>query len=265
MPYILSGTLLYLIIITSALSQTNQSCNERLDPMGISHLTVNSESDYYFCFGFLHAKYRAWQMDYFRRTALGKNAEVLGYSHLKSDLMMRLLDLPRIANRIWTDMTPMEQEPWINYAKGVNSGLVIGNKSKEFQMANYEPENWEPEHALLVLLLQSFDQTRKTFTKDYENQLAVGKYGDKAKDLFNFDNLPWDDTILKNDEYPKKVLSKYSSTNINNNSKHYPAPQLWSNFPSPLGLESGSNNWVISKNKTKNKVAILAKDRKSVV
>ena len=158
--------MIYLLLILSSLSSFATSdikCDAKYDNVGITRQKVNSINEYYYCFGYHHARDRAWMMDYFRRVAQGRNAEVYGYSSLKSDLMMKLLDLPKLANRLYAGM-PEQNKQWLKaYADGANVGFEQGKKSQEFKDLNYNPEKWEPEHSVLVLVLQSFDQTRKTF------------------------------------------------------------------------------------------------------
>lgn len=251
---------LLLLFVTFILTHSlvaSEICPERNDNLQISHVEVANEQDYYYCFGYLHGRDRAWQMDFFRRSGQGRNAEVLGFAHLKTDLMMRLLGLPELAKKFWNEMPNNEKTWWIKYAEGVNEGMLLGKNAKEFELANYQLEPWKPEDSILILLLQSFDQTRKTFIKDYEEQLALEKYGEKAIELFSLDNLPWDDTILQDGEYPKKKITSFFQ---HDPAKDFSKIKLWEDFPSLFGLDSGSNNWVVSKNKSKTKNALLAND-----
>lgn len=238
----------------SAFATSDIKCEATYDDMGITRQKVNSLQEYYYCFGYHHGRDRAWEMDYFRRVALGKNAEVYGFSSLKSDLMMRLLDLPALANRLYNEL-PDQNKEWLKaYAQGANQGFHEGKNAKEFKDLGYEPEEWLPEHSILVLTLQSFDQTRKTFFRDYEEEKLKEHWKEKTEDLFNEDEAPWFNTILKKGEY--KTTESIKKT-------VYTPPQkmkLWENFPEVFGKESGSNNWVISKAKSKTGHAMLAND-----
>jgi acyl-homoserine lactone acylase PvdQ len=106
----------------------------------------------------------------------------------------------------------------------------------------------------LVLFLQSFDQTRKTFFRDYEEERLKAKWGDKTEGLFDEDNMPWENTILKEGEYEKR------SSTLKTSSTQAFGPKLWGEFPTVFGKETGSNNWVVSKAKSKSGKAILAND-----
>lgn len=251
MKILLLGLFLF---ITSRALASNNKCKTSYDNLGIPHVEVTSTEDFYFCFGFHHGRDRAWQMDYFRRVAEGRNAEVLGFSQLKSDLMMRLLDLPSAAKKIWDSFNPSQKETFLHYTSGVNEGFKEGKKAQEFKDLDYSPEEWEPENTIVLLLLQSFDQTKKSFLSDYLEEKNKEEWGDKAKELFDEEGMPWENNILKEGEYQKRVTSRSSSSPSNQ------VVKIWANFPEVFGKESGSNNWVISGKKSKTGKAILAND-----
>lgn len=248
--------MLYLLLglLVSSVEASTYICKTKYDQLNIPHVETSSMEEFYYCFGLNHGRDRAWEMDFFRRVGQGRNAEVLGFSQLKSDLMMRLLDLSSLAEKTWAGF-PAEKKKWIElYAEGVNEGFKTGKNSKEFIDVGFEPEPWKPHHSILVLFLQSFDQTRKTFFRDYEEEKLKAKWGDKAASLFDEDNLPWENTILKDGEYEKRTSPARTTYNKTNHIK------LWAEFPTLFGLETGSNNWVVSKAKSKNGKAILAND-----
>lgn len=235
-------------------SFASTACEGKYDNLNIIHLETKSERDFFYCFGYHHGKDRAWQMDFFKRVAEGRNAEVYGFAHLKSDLMMRLLDLPSEAKRIWSEVPQEKKDIFQWYAEGVNEGFKLGQEAREFKDLGYRPDEWKAMDSMTLLLLQSFDQTRKTFMLDYEEEKARENWGARAEKLFDEDNLPWNNTILKEGEYPKSSEIQKTSSFPQNMKK------IWADFPTVFGEESGSNNWVISGKKSKSGFAILAND-----
>jgi penicillin amidase len=246
-------TLLTLFTAFSNASNTPH-CEAVYDKLGIAHVNVTDQSHYYYCFGHHHGRDRAWQMDYFKRVALGKNAELYGFSALKTDLMMRLLNLPQLADRLFNELPSETKKILQDYANGVNAGFKTGKEAREFKELDYTPSLWMPQDSVLILLLQSFDQTKKTFAKDYEEEKFKEHWGKKVESLFSEDNVPWVNTILKEGEYSKVIPISKKTTFISNPIK------LWAEFPEVFGRESGSNNWVISKQKSKTGNALLAND-----
>ena len=56
------------------------------DSLGIPHIRAGSVHDAFFAQGYVHAQDRLWQMEYDRRRALGRWAEVAGPTGLEHDL-----------------------------------------------------------------------------------------------------------------------------------------------------------------------------------
>ena len=48
------------------------------DPFGVPHIFASNDNDLFYGFGWAMAQDRLWQLDYLRRKALGRLAEILG-------------------------------------------------------------------------------------------------------------------------------------------------------------------------------------------
>lgn len=245
----------YFFLALSATTALANPCELYRDALRIPHLKITDEKNFSYCFGYMHGRDRAWMMDYFRRSALGTNAEVYGFSHLKGDMMMRLLDVPRMAEKLWSNLLSQEKELLELYARGVNQGFRFAKQTptKEFQEGYPDPEDWKPQHTLMVLLLQSFDQTRKSFYTEWLEAQAQKKWGEKAGELMDSDGTPWETTILKEGEFQAAAQSVQQNPRSS-------LPAFFAHFPSLFGEQSGSNNWVVDASRSKNKTAMLAND-----
>src|SRR5690606_26071296 len=179
----------------------------------------------------------------------------LGYKFIKNDFMMRLLDLPQLAARLYEELPAESKQLLLDYSKGVNEGFREGKQSDEFTKLGFTPARWEPLHSIAVLLLQSFDQTKKTFFFDIKEQEKLARYPE-AKNLFDENKTPWLTTILKKGEY----LTEKSEEEEGSVTSYYRSSKLWAPFPELFGEKSGSNNWVVHSSYTKNRKAILAND-----
>src|SRR5262249_7153328 len=71
------------------------------DHRGIPHVLADRDEDLFFGFGYATAQDRLFQLDYLRRRALGRLAEVLGSEGLELDLVARTVGLHLIAEREW--------------------------------------------------------------------------------------------------------------------------------------------------------------------
>jgi penicillin amidase len=245
--------LVMLLLLSSA---WGARCDMWEDAQRITHVRAADETQGTYCMGYLHGRDRAWQMDHFRRVALGRTAEVYGFSALKSDLMMRLLDLPSWGEKLWVKLGASEKA-WLQaYARGVNHGFRVAKQQPgaESRRGYPAPGEWRPQDSLMVVMLQSFDQTRKAFSSEWEEDKTIAKWGKRAEELLNPDGLPWDATVLQRGEYP---LSARPGTTT---SVMSPALKLWAQFPEVFGKESGSNNWVVAPSRSKSGKALFAND-----
>jgi hypothetical protein len=69
------------------------------DRWGIAHVHAESDRDVFFGFGYATAQDRLFQLDWLRRTARGRLAEILGPEAIESDLLYRTIGLSQIAEK----------------------------------------------------------------------------------------------------------------------------------------------------------------------
>ena len=67
------------------------------DTADVPHVFGQTDADVYYALGFAHAQDRLWQMVMLRRTVQGRLSEVFGLETVKTDELMRTLDLYRLA------------------------------------------------------------------------------------------------------------------------------------------------------------------------
>jgi penicillin amidase len=123
------------------------------DQIGVPHCYAASEHDAFFAQGWVHATDRLWQMEYDRRRALGRWAEVVGSPGVASDLFYRRIDLAGSARRDWAALAPRTRAMLEAYSAGANAGMTSkGGRRlpRDLQLAGVVPQTWEPWHCLLV-------------------------------------------------------------------------------------------------------------------
>ena len=241
-----------------------KSCQAWMDPSDIPHLRGSEEGITFACLGYVHGRDRAWQMDFLRRTAQGRKAEVLGSSAIRGDVLMRLLGFEKLAERIFAEMPANDQSRLWAYTHGVNQAFPHtqedANRSYEFAKWHYRPEPWRPQDTVLIILLQAFDQTRKTFEQD----IAESKPGPAPVDVGA--DLPWMTSVLKSGEYETRAKSAKApgsssdtspaeAAGVEESSEHEVA---WGFGAPTAGV--GSNNWVLAPTRTRSGKAWLAND-----
>ena len=231
--------------------------DERLVP----HVFAENETDAYFIQGYLHAKFRLWQMDLQVRSAAGRASEIAGEIALNHDREFRRLGMVYGAEK---SLKQMEADPVIKatcdaYTAGVNEyikSLTVATLPLEYKLIGYEPELWSNFKTALFLKYMSYDlAARET---DFEMTNAKQFF---SKEDFNLlypviqDSL--DPIVPKGTVFaspgvvpaaPASVDSLYFSSPVKVDKVNNPDPG------------NGSNNWAVSGSKTESGAPILCND-----
>jgi len=64
-----------------------------MDDRLVPHIYADNDEDAYYVQGYLHAKYRLWQMDFQTRVAAGRLSEIAGADKLYIDRFFRRLGM----------------------------------------------------------------------------------------------------------------------------------------------------------------------------
>lgn len=128
------------------------------DRWGIGHAVAPDALAAFAAQGWLAAADRLWQMEWDRRRALGRWAEVAGPSAVAEDKLFRRLDLAERAKRNWAQLSPDTRAMTEAYARGVNAWLAANgnNLPAEFDAHPEAPETWEPWHSVAVYQIRHF-------------------------------------------------------------------------------------------------------------
>ena len=101
------------------------------DQRGVPHIHAESDLDLYTGYGYAMAQDRLWQLDYYRRQAHGRLAEILGAkacpeatggapTALQRDTIARTIGFARIAKTQWQVMQDSAAGRLKAFAKGIN-------------------------------------------------------------------------------------------------------------------------------------------------
>ena len=129
------------------------------DALGVPHCYAADEAEAFYAQGWVHAADRLWQMEYDRRRAVGRMAEVVGASAVKADTFYRRLDLETYVRRDVAALAPATVAMLESYAAGVNAWLASEPLPREFDVAGLSTEDvapWEPWHSLVVHRVRHF-------------------------------------------------------------------------------------------------------------
>jgi penicillin amidase len=125
------------------------------DPEGVPHARAASLHDAFFAQGFAHAQDRLWHMEYDRRRAYGRWAEVAGPAGVGQDVLARRLGLGRSARADYEGAAPETRAMLDAYAAGVNAFLETTRAwPVEFELLGTRPEPWAPWDSLAVFKIR---------------------------------------------------------------------------------------------------------------
>jgi penicillin amidase len=128
----------------------------RRDRWGVPHVQAGTPADVWFGQGFCQGQDRLWQLDLYRRVALGRLAEIAGPEGVKSDCFMRTLGLARAGEREAAELDPELRADLDALAAGINAAAETTTVAPfEFQLLRLEFEPWTVAHSLAMQKLLS--------------------------------------------------------------------------------------------------------------
>jgi len=250
------------------------------DQWGVNHIYAENQHDLFFSQGYCAAKDRLFQFEIWRRQATGTVAEILGERELKRDIGTRLF---KYRGDLKTELNHYhpQGEAIINaYTDGVNSYIdeVLSHQELlpiEFRLLKILPGKWTPD-----VVISRHQGLLGNITEELKIGNAVSKAGaEKVKELMWFhpkdpdlridsaiDQKLLNDNILElYNAYRKEIV--FEASDISKAEEDPDAvmnllKQPISNAYQPAfehGID-GSNNWIVSGNRTASGHAMLAND-----
>lgn len=118
------------------------------DPWGVPHIFAQNQEDLFFAQGFAAAQDRLFQMELWKREGQGRLAEVIGPELVERDRLARLFRYRGDLEQEWATYTPGTKEIAAAFIRGINSFIAQGHLPVEFEVAGFTPEPWAPEDLL---------------------------------------------------------------------------------------------------------------------
>ncbi|MBZ9714833.1 penicillin acylase family protein [Deinococcus multiflagellatus] len=234
------------------------------DAWGVPHIRAQRDEDAVFALGFVHWQDRAWQMDFQRRVAQGRLAEVLGEAALPQDKFLRTWGFQRATLSALPALEDRSRRLIRAYTAGVNAAQAQGKVAPEFRILGYTPEPWQEVDSLSWSKLMAFD-----LGGNYEEEVlgarVVQKLGESGLAQVMAPYPAGAPTILSEDELPARngrtaaapTAPLLPETTLAELRAHLAAARA-------LGLQAvpgkGSNNWVVSGRRTVSGKPLLADD-----
>ncbi|MFZ9386879.1 MAG: penicillin acylase family protein [Chitinophagaceae bacterium] len=234
--------------------------DERLVP----HVFAENDEDLYFIQGYLHAKFRLFQLDLQTKAAAGQASEFAGAKAINYDREQRRLGMVYGAENALREMEndPESKKIYDAYTNGVNAYIGSLSESEipvEYKLLNSKPEKWSNLRTALLSRMMA-----KNLSSGTENDLA----NTNARSIFMPDELKIlypqvPDSLIpivpKGTAFPEPGIVPVAPPTAD--SLYLMNTQVVSNRewsrPDP---DNGSNNWVVAGSKTRSGVPILCND-----
>jgi len=221
------------------------------DSLAVPYILAENDDDAAFSLGYLHASERMFSMDIIRCAGEGRLSEIFGVETLPFDKMFRTVGLSRTAKMIKEKMNPEGLKLLEAYSHGVNYYLEE-KKNKypvEFDVLGYEPEEWKPEHSIIVIRMMAWELNLGWWTDLTFTELVQKLGEEKVKEILPGypENAP---IIIPAD------IKKFAQINSN----FIETDKAFRKFIGMTGTHLGSNNWVVNSQMSASGKSIIAND-----
>ena len=229
----------------------------KYDKQYFPHIFAKNDHDLYFTQGYVTARDRLWQMEFQLLAAAGRVSEIIGDKALNFDRTQRRIGLLYGAERMLEKINKQPEDRAVleAYTAGINAyinELDFASLPIEYKLLDYKPELWKPIKSCLFQKLMESDLSR--YETDLENTNAYKLFGKEDYEILFPEKHPNLDPVIpvgtKWDFDPIEVIEPDSGSLFfsTKNTIEKPDPR------------NGSNNFVVSGQKTSNGKALFANE-----
>jgi penicillin G amidase len=223
----------------------------------IPHIFGKTDEDVYFALGFAHAQDRLWQMTMLRRTAQGRLSEVFGNATLKTDELLRRLDLYGLSLASVSAQDEPTMKALRAYSAGVNAWInqinsgARGRGAPEFFFFSNEIDAWAPADSIAIVKLMALQLSGHVETEVLRARMSLLLPPERLPDLLPDDPgkgvaaLP-DYASLIPDVGPDFTPLRFADAALS------PLPEL--------GFAGASNSWAAAPGRSAAGGSLLAND-----
>jgi penicillin amidase len=232
--------------------------DERLVP----HVIAEQNNDAYFVQGYLHAKFRLWQMEFQIYAASGRLCELVGKKALSLDRDKRRLGMVFAAENSLKEIEKDSETAAAcdNYTAGVNAYIESLNESTlplEYKLLGYRPEKWTNLKTATFVKYMAFELAGSENDFEYTNAKSVFSSGDFDK-LYPIIMDSVDPIVPKGTGFPKPGIGLKIPASAD--SLYYDTKDSTTIDEQKPDANNGSNNWAVNGTKTKSGYPILCND-----
>ena len=250
------------------------------DRFGIVHIQAGNEHDLFMAQGYSAARDRLFQLELWRRQAIGATSEILGPRGLARDVGARLLGFRGDMKSELSHYHPRGADIVAAFVEGINAYISLterepGRLPIEFQVLGLKPGPWTSE-----VVVSRHNGLFGNITHELRHAQMVSLIGpERARDLLNLHpGKPSLEPEVDLAIIPRDVLNLYHAYRApitfepEDVQREFQAsarsrPATDHDSPDALALEfedqaamNGSNNWVIAPERSFTRSAIMAND-----
>ncbi len=234
-----------------------------LDERLVPHVFAEKENDAYFVQGYLHARFRLWQMEFQTFAAAGRLSEILGARAISYDRHQRRMGMVYGAEQM---QKAMEADPMVKagvdaYSAGVNAYINSVQQAElpvEYKLLGYQPEKWT--NFKTALFIKAMTNDLAGFDRDFECTEILEALGEEKFRML-FPEVP--DSL-------SPIIPKGTAFTSSAQPRAMPASadSLYFHRTAASGIDNefkpdpanGSNNWALSGTRTRSGSPILCND-----
>ena len=241
--------------------------DERLVP----HVFAENDEDGFFIQGFLHAKFRLWQMEFQTHAAAGRLSEIMGDKIGNTDILNRVDRYFRRLGMVYAaekSLQLMEADTATklmcdSYTAGVNAyiqSMTAGQLPLEYKLLDYRPEAWTNLKTALFIKYMAYDLAGGE--SDFEftaAKNALSKLDFETIVPIRPDSL--DPIIPAGTVFDKPAVTVTQPAGADSLYFVYSKDSmLMPATPQKPDKDNGSNNWAVNGKKTRSGYPILCND-----
>jgi penicillin amidase len=248
------------------------------DEWGIPHIYAQNDDDLFLAQGYVMAQDRLWQMEMWRRWHEGRLSEIFGPEAFDYDLRTRQMMFRGPWDESeWTSYHPDGERIFTAYANGVNAYISQNrdNLPVEFQLTGVQPDPWTAKTVVLRWAQVGLSSVRGHAISELSLAMNVGRFGTEEANRRATPD-PWDDLQVPEgldvSIITQEVLSamragdgdpfggRLPDLEVVERYRHLTPVVRTAQVSNPQIATEGSNNWVISGDRSTTGVPILSND-----
>ncbi len=230
----------------------------------VPHVFADNEEDLYFIQGYLHAKFRLFQMDLQTKAAAGRASEIAGKKAINYDREQRRLGMVFAAENAMTEIEkdPLSKSLFSAYTNGINTYIESMKESDipvEYKLLNIRPEKWSNLRTALLLKMMAKMLSSGTESDLARTSLKMDFMPDELKNLYPQVPDSLEPIVPKGTVFDKPGIVPVKPAGAD--SVYFNNKDLVRDHERyKPDINNGSNNWVVAGNKTQSGAPILCND-----